>query len=191
MTTQSNNFPIFFTLERVNNGYILTAKEDTGGLNAAEYQKEVVAESNIATRIGSLLRLNTLKKCQPVMFHVEAVSQNTYQRDDSQPTDRLAEAKLAFAHFHSKDLKEGSTLVLQVKDTDTLEVYGLAAERAAKNNNVPLKRVGGIPMLVFPNTKDTKKALSSYVGHVSLHETTHQKLMEWYDGHQVMTTPNQ
>lgn len=42
-------------------------------------------------------------------------------------------------------------------------------------------------MLVFPNTKDTKKALSAYVGHVSLHETTHQKLMEWYDGHRVMT----
>ena len=37
MASQNNIYPLFFTLERVRNGYILTAKEETGGLKEAEY----------------------------------------------------------------------------------------------------------------------------------------------------------
>lgn len=36
MASQNNIYPLFFTLERVRNGYILTAKEETGGLKEAE-----------------------------------------------------------------------------------------------------------------------------------------------------------
>ena len=32
MASQNNIYPLFFILERVRNGYILTAKEETGGL---------------------------------------------------------------------------------------------------------------------------------------------------------------
>lgn len=46
MATQvSNNFPLFFTLEKVQKGYILTAKEDTGGMKEASFKKEVVTDA--------------------------------------------------------------------------------------------------------------------------------------------------
>lgn len=43
MASQNNIYPLFFILERVRNGYILTAKEETGGLKEAEFRKEVVS----------------------------------------------------------------------------------------------------------------------------------------------------
>lgn len=39
MASQNNIYPLFFILERVRNGYILTAKEETGGLKEAEFRK--------------------------------------------------------------------------------------------------------------------------------------------------------
>ena len=51
MNPQSNNFPLFFTLERVDNGYILAAKEETGSLTQeAEFRKEVVTEDKVHAR---------------------------------------------------------------------------------------------------------------------------------------------
>ena len=47
MTSQHNIYPLFFTLEHVNNGYILTARQVTGGVSDAGYCKEVVSEDKI------------------------------------------------------------------------------------------------------------------------------------------------
>ena len=58
MASQNNIYPLFFTLERVRNGYILTAKEETGGLKEAEYRKEVVSEDKINARIGQMLQVD-------------------------------------------------------------------------------------------------------------------------------------
>ena len=48
-------FPLFFIVERVNKGYVLTFKNN----DSMEITKEVVLESNINTRIGELLSLET------------------------------------------------------------------------------------------------------------------------------------
>ncbi len=102
MNPQSNNFPLFFTLERVDNGYILAAKEETGSLaQEAEYRKEVVTEDKIHARLGQLLHPDALMKEHPVMFRVEAISENTYKTDENIQVEGLMEAKLAFAHFKS------------------------------------------------------------------------------------------
>lgn len=186
MAQQSTNFPLFFKLERVKNGYILTAKEDTGGVKEAAFVKEVVAEEKITNRIGQLLKLDTLAKEFPVMFHIEAAGETTYHLTDEIPGSHLAEAKLAYVHFHSQSLKDGSSLVLKVKDSDTLEIYGMIAEKTAKNNNLPLNRICGIPLLTFPNSKEGQKTVASYVGKISLNEVTHQKILDWYDKHKVL-----
>ena len=53
MNQQNSPFPLFFTLERVENGYILTAKENTGSLSQEpKFRKEVVAEDKISSRVG-------------------------------------------------------------------------------------------------------------------------------------------
>lgn len=185
MASESNIYPFFFTLERVHNGYILTAREENSGLKETAYRKEVVLEDKINARIGQMLHLETMVKERPVVFRVEAVSETTYQNVSEYPADNLTEAKLAYVHFNSKDIKDGAALSLLIKDTDFIEVYGLDAERAAKKNNLPLSRVNGIPLLCFPNTKEGKKALASYFARTRLAEISIKQLTEWYAAHKV------
>ena len=160
MASHNNIYPLFFILERVRNGYILTAKEETGGLKEAEFRKEVVSEDKINARIG--------------------------QMANERSSDELTEAKLAYVHINSKDIKDGSILSLLIKDTDSIEVYGIEAERAAKSYNIPLFRVNGVPVLSFPNTKDGKKALATCVGRTLLTEISIQQLTDWYHSHKVL-----
>lgn len=54
MASQNNIYPLFFTLERVRNGYILTAKEETGGLKEAEYRK--IKSTQGLARCSTLMR---------------------------------------------------------------------------------------------------------------------------------------
>lgn len=186
MASQNNIYPLFFILERVRNGYILTAKEETGGLKEAEFRKEVVSEDKINARIGQMLHLDAMVKERPVVFRVEAVGESTYQMANERSSDELTEAKLAYVHINSKDIKDGSILSLLIKDTDSIEVYGFEAERAAKSNNIPLFRVNGVPVLSFPNTKDGKKALATCVGRTLLTEISIQQLTDWYHSHKVL-----
>lgn len=186
MASQNNIYPLFFILERVRNGYILTAKEETGGLKEAEFRKEVVSEDKINARIGQMLHLDAMVKERSVVFHVEAVGESTYQMANERSSDELTEAKLAYVHINSKDIKDGSILSLLIKDTDSIEVYGFEAERAAKSNNIPLFRVNGVPVLSFPNTKDGKKVLATCVGRTLLTEISIQQLTDWYHSHKVL-----
>lgn len=188
MASTNNIYPLFFTLERVHNGYILTAKEETGGLKEAAYRKEVVMEDKINTRIGQMLHLDAMVKEHPVVFHVEAVGETTYDIATEHTSNDITEAKLAYVHINSKDIKDGSVLALLITDTNVIEVYGIEAERAAKVNNLPLVRMNGIPLLRFPNTKDGKKALANYFGRTLLTEISCKKLSEWYERHKVMVS---
>lgn len=186
MASTNNIYPLFFTLERVHNGYILTAKEETGGLKEATYRKEVVMEDKICTRIGQMLHLDAMVKEHPVVFHIEAVGETTYDIATEYTSNDITEAKLAYVHINSKDIKDGSVLALLVTDTNIIEVYGMEAERTAKVNNLPLVRMNGIPLLRFPNTKEGKKALANYFGRTLLTEISCLKLSEWYETHKVM-----
>lgn len=101
MKQQISTFPLFFTLERVENGYILTAKGEAEGLTQeAQYRKEVVTGEMIDARIEHLLCLDTLKKEHPMVFHVEAIGEKTYKIEDMPNRDNLMVAKLSFAHFN-------------------------------------------------------------------------------------------
>lgn len=186
MDPQSNNFPLFFTLERVDNGYILAAKEETGSLpQEAEFRKEVVTEDKIHARIGQLIHPDALMKEHPVVFRVEAISENTYKTEEIIQVEGLMEAKLAFAHFKSKGLPADTILALLIEDTRMIEVYGLEAERLAARNNIKVVRSSGIPMLRFPNSKDGQKHLASLGTRMTLMNVTQEQILQWYASHQV------
>ena len=185
MAAQNTIFPLIFTLERVRNGYILTTKEETGSPKEAVYRKEVVTEDKIHSRIGQLLHLDTMTNEHPVMFHVEAVSKNAYQPVDDTMKDDMAEAKLAFIHFSSGNIHDGSVICLRFNDTDTIEVYGAEVETAAKKDDYPIAYVGGIPALSFPNTKEGKKSLTALFPRPRLIETTNQQVSEWYKSRKI------
>ena len=172
--SQSNSFPLFFTLERVDNGYILSSKEETGSLTQeATFRKEVVAEDKIHSRIGQLLHPDALVKEHPVVFRVEAVSENTYKSEEGVQVESLMEAKLAFAHFKSKNIPPGTVLALLVEDTKSIEFYGLEAEKIAEMNNLKVIR--------------SQKHLASLCTNMTVMNTSHEKILQWYSEHQVET----
>ena len=182
---QNKIFPLFFTLERVDNGYILTAKEETGGLSEGGFRKEVVVDDKINSRIGQLLHLDTMVKEHPVVFRVEAVGEETYKTENDMPSDELMEAKLAFVHFHSKGLENNSVLSLLLEDTQLIEIYGADAERIAKGNDLAVTKVGGIPILRFSNNKEGKKTLASYAPRTTLMKVSQKEVKNWYENHKI------
>ena len=124
-------------------------------------------------------------KEHPVVFRVEAISENTYKTDENIQVEGLMEAKLAFAHFKSKGLPADTILALLIEDTKTIEVYGLEAERMAARNNIKVVRSSGIPMLRFPNSKDGQKHLASLGTRMTLMNVTQEQILQWYASHQV------
>ena len=160
MNQQNSPFPLFFTLERVENGYILTAKENTGSLSQEpKFRKEVVAEDKISSRVGQLLNLEAMTKERPLLFHVEAVNEGTYKTESDVPADHVMEAKLAFVHIKSKNIPADTVLVLQLTDTHSIEVCGDKAEKLAKDNGISITRTGGIPVLRLQTTRTVRSCL--------------------------------
>ena len=186
MNQQNSPFPLFFTLERVENGYILTAKENTGSMSQdPKFRKEVVAEDKISSRVGQLLNLEAMTKERPLLFHVEAVNEGTYKTESDVPADHVMEAKLAFVHIKSKNIPADTVLVLQLTDTHAIEVCGDKAEKIAKGNDISITRAGGIPLLRLPDNKDGMKLLASCCKHPQLLATTQKEILQWYEEHRV------
>lgn len=170
-----------FTLERMRNGYILTSKGETGSPTEPVFRKEVVTDDKIHSRISQLLKLDTMTNEHPVMFHVEAVSETTYQPVDNEMQDDMAEAKLAYLHFIGGSIHDGAVPCLRLNDTDTIEVYGAEVETAVWKDDCPVSYVGGIPTISFSNTREGKKSLAALFPRPRLIETTTKGVMEWYN----------
>ena len=186
MATQSNIFPMFFTLERVDNGYILAYKETGSTIKQNTSHKEVVTEDKISTRIGQLLKLDTLKKEMPIVFHIEAVTESTYKESDGGiGYDNSIETKLAFYNFTKRNIPLDDLLVLHITDDDTANIYGAEAETFAKSNDMKCTRVGKVPVLQFSTSKEGKKAVTQGGRHIHWLDVSEESIKKWYENHQI------
>lgn len=186
MNQQTNTFPLFFTLERVENGYILKCKEESTGLSQeAKWRKEIVTDDKIDQRIGHLLHLDTMKKEVPLTFFVEAITENTYKFDDDVKPDELMKAKLQFYQYQLKNYREDQVLALKIPDSNTIEIYGSNAEKLSINDSSYLIRVMGIHMMRFMDNKEGRKLLGTFRPQVTLLTVTEEKMLEWYNSHKI------
>ncbi len=181
-------FPLFFILEKVTSGFILTAREVNGSPSDDDnYHKEVVIDKDINARIGKLLHLNAIEPGSSVMFHVEATSEGVYKlQADGQSSNRQMEARLAFVHFRRRSVPDGTIVALCITDTKTIEIYGDdAMQLSAKDSNFPIVRIGGYPLLSFPMTRDGQKALALLCPNVNVIKISEDQVLNWYNTHQV------
>lgn len=185
MAALNNIYPLFFTLEKVYNGYIRTAKEDTGGMKEPKFRKEVVSEDRISTRIGQLLHLEALNNELPTTFHVEAIVEGTYQIEEASVADELMTAKLAYGHFSSRTAPAGKIRLFHFLDDKTIEVYGSAAKEIAAVMNVPYQNISGIPVLTYPYTEESQKSLASHFRDITMVDVTKQKIKDWYKAREI------
>ena len=186
MNQQTNTFPLFFTLERVENGYILKCKEESTGLSQeAKWRKEIVTDDKIDQRIGHLLNLDTMKKEVPLNFFIAAITENTYKFDDDVKPDELMKAKLQFYQYQLKNYREDQVLALKIPDSNTIEIYGSNAEKLSINDSSYLIRVMGIHMMRFMDNKEGRKLLGTFRPQVTLLTVTEEKMLEWYNSHKI------
>lgn len=178
-------FPLFFIVERVNKGYVLTFKNN----DSMEITKEVVLESNINTRIGELLSLETLTKGRIAKFHVEATAADHIVSSNDpanfEQMDELFTAKVCFYNNLSQNIKDGSTLVLQDKDDNLNEIFGENAKEVALKHELPLAYKNDIASISFPTTKEGQKSLAQCIQRVKLVAFTHQELLQWYHSNKL------
>ena len=167
-------FPLFFIVERVNKGYVLTFKNN----DSMEITKEVVLESNINTRIGRIAK-----------FHVEATAADHIVSSNDpanfEQMDELFTAKVCFYNNLSQDIKDGSTLVLQDKDDNLNEIFGENAKEVALKHELPLAYKNDIASISFPTTKEGQKSLAQCIQRVKLVAFTHQELLQWYHSNKL------
>ena len=186
MAVPQNIFPMFFTLERVDNGYILSYKETGDTIKQNPSRKEVVTEENIQVRIGQLLRLDTLKKSLPIVFHVEAISECANKTGDgSTAYDNSIEVKLAFYNFKKRDIAPNELLVLHIIDDDSVNIYGPEADNFALNNGMKCARIGKVPVLQFNNSKEGKKIVSQGGRRINWIDATEESIKNWHEEHQI------
>lgn len=180
---QSKVYPIFFILERVENGFILTSKS----ASSPTIKKEIVAEDRISARIGELLAFGSLKKGCTQKYYFDTVSfdPKTSPNDPANYaiTDELFAAKYCFYNFRRQDLKDGSILCINDKDTGDIEIFGTEAEKIFQKMDLTVVRKFGIPVIFFKNDKNGKMCLTKYAGRVTMVELTQKEILEWYHKH--------
>lgn len=174
-----NLFPVTFTLEHVNGGYILTTRSDEEESNKVKLHKEVVSENAIAARIAQLLHFGSMNLDIPIVFRVEAYMDGEPQATP-EVSDKLVEAKLAYLRFKSKDYPFSAILVLQDEEAGTLEILGPEAESVANSNNLPLSKTGGVSLLSFLNTPSGRKSLAGYCPQQALVPIPKEGVLNWY-----------
>jgi len=76
-------------------------------------------------------------------------------------------------------------MALLIEDTNTIEIYGRDAEKAARIDNAQLIRVGDTSMLRFSNNKDGKKQLSSYCARTTIMNVKQEQVLKWYREHKI------
>lgn len=190
MTAHSNNFPLFFTLERVLNGYVLTSKYETGSLvDEKKIRKEVVTDDKINTRIGQLLKLESLAAESPVYFHVEAISTKSTGKGVEGRTDKDIDAKAAYAHLCDDGRGHKAPICLQIEETNTLEIYGHEAEDMAKKADFPLFKSGETPYVCVPNSVESRKMVASAQMGVVVKTAKLSYIRQWYESRKVQTEP--
>lgn len=173
-------YPIFFILERVDNGFILSYKTP----NSTEIKKEVVLEERINLRIGELLAPCSLKPGHTSRYFVDNMSmiQNTTSSDSSNYdiSDELFKAKLSLYNFESSKLKEGVVLGIINTDENSIDILGKTAVEFAKANSLTIAKKYGVPLISFANSKEGRMSLSKCATQIKLIEFSKQELLDWY-----------
>ena len=107
--------------------------------------------------------MEALSKEIPVVFHVEAIGEGTYQHAPEDPADGLMEAKLAYFHFSSRCVQEGAVLLLHFTDSNRL----LRADKPALPHNIPANTTPNA--LLKMNLLTTPKLLPTTESSASVH----------------------
>lgn len=179
-------FPVYFTIERVRKGYILTYWDEGSVGQTARWVKEIVPEDQIYRRIGEQLHVDNLTSEVPIVYRVETISEQTFFKAGSTPLDRLTDAKSKFVHYKTRNAARNKVNALMDLDQKTIEFYGtdaVALSKAMGQEPENLPRVGGIAVLSYPYSNEVGMRIAKVAPDFNLLKATQKEILDWYDSH--------
>lgn len=178
-------FPVFFPLEKVRRGYILTSWDEGSVGQPGRWVKEIVPEDQINRRIGELLHVDKLTPEVPVVYRVETISEKTFYKAGSAPLDRLTDAKSKYVHFKTKNFRHRVNALMDL-DKKTIEFYGTDAvmlTKAMGQDPEALQHIGGIAVLSYPYSNEVGMMVAKVAPDFNLLKATQKEILDWYDSH--------
>ena len=199
--TIASDFPEMFTIERVSNGYVIefNPKENPDKTKVTMVVKADPNADELARCLVHRFHPSKLPLDKKVTFRIDRIYSDTYTPKEDDTDDELILAKQCYSDFvvHSFDEKFKALPVLQIKDSQTLEIYGLPAQILAGRNKdkTTLLRKSGTPYLVFSDDRMGREQLNSClkdkdgkIQPTSIKVTTIDEILKYYKQHSGAAT---
>ena len=169
-----------FTIERADNGYIITQLKLVSKSNQYENVKEVVLDSNVSQRIGQLLQLENVRKGVPLVYMIDVVKEDTLKKRNETETDQFMLLKMLYAKYN----KHYPHNLVGLMIDDRIEMLGDDAVIASKFLDKPLVKVGGVDCLFFEAGLDGNKEYAK-LPNKEVIETSNEMIEEWGRTHSI------
>ena len=99
MATDKIKNSLKFTIERAQNGFIITQVRFNDKTKQFEEVKEVVLDGSVNQRIGQLLQLEKLDMAVPLVYLIDVIMEKKYKEREDVETDEFMLLKMRFVKF--------------------------------------------------------------------------------------------
>ncbi len=169
-----------FTIERAQNGFIITQVRLNNKNNQFEEVKEVVLDGSVNQRIGQLLQLEKLDKAVPLVYLIDVIKEEKYKKRNETETDQFMLMKMLFAKFKKHNPQNLVGLMID----DRIEMLGDDAVIASKYLQKPLDKVGGVDCLLFDAGPVGNKEYARLPNREVI-TTSNKEIEEWGENHSL------
>lgn len=145
MATDKIKNSLKFTIERAQNGFIITQVRFNDKTKQFEEVKEVVLDGSVNQRIGQLLQLEKLDMAVPLVYLIDVIMEKKYKEREDVETDEFMLLKMRFVKFKKHNPQNLAGLMID----DRIEMLGDDAVIASKYLQKPLEKIGGVDCLFF------------------------------------------
>ena len=178
MATDKIKNSLKFTIERAQNGYIITQVRLNDETNQFEEVKEVVLDGSVNQRIGQLLQLEKVKKAVPLVYLIDVIMEKKLKEREDVETDEFMLLKMRFVKFKKHNPQNLAGLMID----DRIEMFGDDAVIASKFLQKSLVKIGGVDCLLFEPGPVGNKEYAKLPNR-EVFTTTNKEIEEWGKTH--------
>ena len=172
MATDKIKNSLKFTIERAQNGFIITQVRFNDKTKQFEEVKEVVLDGSVNQRIGQLLQLEKLDMAVPLVYLIDVIMEKKYKEREDVETDEFMLLKMRFVKFKKHNPQNLAGLMID------------DAVIASKYLQKPLEKIGGVNCLFFETGPVGNKEYARLPNREVI-TTSNKEIEEWGKTHSL------
>ena len=123
MATDKIKNSLKFTIERAQNGFIITQVRFNDKTKQFEEVKEVVLDGSVNQRIGQLLQLEKLDMAVPLVYLIDVIMEKKYKEREDVETDEFMLLKMRFVKFKKHNPQNLAGLMIDDRIVEYAQEY--------------------------------------------------------------------